>query len=300
MPLDEFQKVITAVLSANRGAESPFAGGAVIQQHGFRLSEDQDIFTGREFNSIVERDIEALRHAGFRTFRQKDFHGFQEHLVTGPAGRTTVQWTQALGSEFYEPVPDPLFGYRLHFADLAVNKALAAGSRIAKRDFVDLWMLDRHVIPLWRIICAAPGKDPDFSPLSLVEHMSRNWHFARTRTGGTSDRFEVTYDISLGDMVPPLRETICGTAAILDGIPHELYGCLQVDDGGQPMLSRETNHEVGQWIYPKRNGCMPSFSGMDGEMIAGLIAEYGRDGSRYTMGNPQAPTGMDDGGGVDP
>ena len=45
MPLDEFQKSVIAVVSRNRDSGSPFAGGAVIQQHGFRLTEDQDIFT---------------------------------------------------------------------------------------------------------------------------------------------------------------------------------------------------------------------------------------------------------------
>ena len=45
MPLDEFQKGVIAVISHNRGPGSPFAGDAVIRQHGFRLSEDQDIFT---------------------------------------------------------------------------------------------------------------------------------------------------------------------------------------------------------------------------------------------------------------
>ena len=48
MSLDEFQKGVIAVISRNRDPGSPFASGAVIKQHGFRLSEDQDIFTAGE------------------------------------------------------------------------------------------------------------------------------------------------------------------------------------------------------------------------------------------------------------
>ncbi len=224
-----------------------------------------------------------MRNAGYNAFAQDAYTGFREYLVTGPSGRTTVQWTRGLSQEFYRPVPDPLFGYRLHFVDLAVNKVLASGSRMAIRDFVDLWMLDRHVIPLWRMVCAAPGKDRDFSPLSLVERMSRNWHFARIGGGGTDDRYVPTYDIPLDDMGADIRDSILGTGVFLDRVSHEFYGRLQVDDEGRPILSREMDPDAGRWMDPRSGGGLPSFPGIDDEMVAGLIAEYGRDGTRYTM-----------------
>ena len=52
------------------------------------------------------------------------------------SGATAQQWTHGLTGEFCSPLPDPKFGYRLHFADLAVNKALAAANLMVVADFV--------------------------------------------------------------------------------------------------------------------------------------------------------------------
>ena len=182
VPLDEFQKGITTLLSANRDMDSPFAGGPVIQQHGFWLSKDQDIFSGSDVGDIARQDIATLDEAGYDVCVRRHYDGFLECSVVKPEeGAAILQWTQALSLEFYQPVPDDRFGYRLHFADLAANKALAGATRSAVRDFVDLWMLGRHVLPLWRILCTAPGKDRDFNPLSMVERMLFNWHIAKAR-----------------------------------------------------------------------------------------------------------------------
>ncbi len=279
MPLDEFQKAITAVLSANRDAASPFAGGAVIQRHGFRLSNDQDIFTGWDLEDVAERDMATLESAGYTVSPERIRDGFRECIVSRPAvGRTILQWTHGLSREFYRPVPDELFGFRLHFADLAVNKALAAGNRMVVRDFADLWMLDRHVIPLWRIVCAAPGKDPDFSPQSLLEDISRNWHFARARDEGS---YDVTVDVSPEEMGAGLRASIREARFVLDILPEDRYGHLQIGSDGLVAVSKEPM-PGGRWIAPQPGGCMPSFDGIDHEMIARLIAEYGPEGSRYT------------------
>ena len=277
MPLDEFQKGVIAVISRNRGPGSPFAGGAVIQQHGFRLSEDQDIFAAGDLDVLMQRDTASLEAAGYNVRPGRSFDGFRECQVMKPLiGTTTLQWTHGLISEYYGPVPDPRFGWRLHFADLAVNKALAAGSRMRKRDFADLWMLDRHVMPLWRMACAVPGKDPDFNPFSVVEEISRNWHFAK---GRDDDRVDVTTDISIDEMGPGLRNSIHESRLVLRDVDPECYGRLQVDDAGQPLLGREVS-SGGTWKAPRPGGALPAFAGMDSEMIAGLIAEYGPEGSR--------------------
>ncbi len=154
MPLDEFQREVIAVICRNRAPESPFAGGAVIQQHGFRIPEDRDIFTtGQEpLDDLVQADRTALEKAGFRVNLRRSHSGFRECAVMMPmTGATILQWTVALAHEFHAPVPDPQFGHQLHPADLAVNKLLAAAGSVRKRDFVDLWKLDRHVMPLWHV-----------------------------------------------------------------------------------------------------------------------------------------------------
>ena len=283
MPLDEFQKGIVAVISSNRDPQSAFAGGGVIQQHGIRLTDDQDIFASDDglLDDLVQADRRALEAAGYTVRNTRKFDGFRECLISKPmTGSTVLQWTAGLANEYFAPVPDPLFGYRLHFADLAVNKALAAGSRMKKRDFVDLLMLDRHVMPLWRMACAVPGKRPDLNPFSLIERMSHNWDMA-VRRNAADDRLVLTDELSLEEIGQGLFASLAEARLKLPDAPPESYGRLQVDGGGQPVVDREFS-SGGTWKVPRRGGALPSFEEIDSEMIAGLIAEYGLDGSRHT------------------
>ena len=197
-----------------------------------------------------------------------------------------------LANEYFAPVPDPLFGYRLHFADLAVNKALAAGSRTKKRDFVDLLMLDRHVMPLWRMACAVPGKRPDLNPFSLVERMSRNWDLA-VRRNAADDRLVLTDELSLEEIGAGLFASLEEARMKLQDAPPESYGRLEVDGNGHPAVDRGIT-SGGKWKAPRPGGALPSFEGIDSEMIAGLIAQYGLEGSRHTGPAPPSPqTGGD-------
>ena len=283
MPLDEFQKGVIAVINRNRDPASPFARGAVIQQHGFRLSENQDIFTSSDaqLDRLVQADQSVLEANGYATQLCRSYSGFRECRVTKPmSGNTILQWTAALAREYYAPVPDPQFGYRLHFADLAVNKALAASRRMMMRDFVDLWMLDRHVMPLWRMACAAPGKETSLNPFSLVEDIAFNWS-ATVRRDDPDDLPTLTTEVSLEEIGTGLRKAMREARLILREVEPARYGRLQVGDAGQPALTREIT-AGGTWKVPKPGGALPAFAGVDSEMVAGLIAEYGPEGSRYT------------------
>ena len=293
MPLDEFQKGVVAVIRRNRDPASPFAGGAVIQQHGFRVSEDQDIFTSSDehLDTLVQDDREALEANGYVTQVRRSYSGFRECRVAMPiTGTTILQWTAALAREYYAPVPDPQFGYRLHFADLAVNKALAASGRMRKRDFVDLWMLDRHVMPLWRMACAAPGKETDLNPFSLVEDIAFNWSVT-VRRDDPGDHPTLTTEVSPEEIGAGLRKAIREARLILRDIEPAHYVRLQVGDTGQPLLAREIT-AGGTWRAPRPGGALPAFAGTDSEMVARLIAEYGLEGSRFTGEAPAAETGQ--------
>lgn len=62
---------------------------------------------------------------------------------------------------------------------LTTNKALALSARTETRDYVDIVELQR-TYPLAAICWAACGKDPGFTPLSLLKRMRR---FARIEPG---------------------------------------------------------------------------------------------------------------------
>jgi hypothetical protein len=105
------------------------------------LSEDQDWFhpDDADIATVAKRDIEALDSAGFAVSTATPHEGLIEATVSKAAeGRTTIQWMQSGSWNFFQPVPDELFGWRLHMADLAINKALAAGGRRQVRVYPDL------------------------------------------------------------------------------------------------------------------------------------------------------------------
>ncbi len=295
MQLDDFQKSVIAIISSNRSPKGPF-GGSVIQLHGTRLTDDQDIVVADDdfLDDLVTADQEALEAAGFTVKQHRRYPGFRDFRIMKPMiGTTTLQWTAALANEYFAPVPDDLFGYRLHFVDLAVNKSVAAANKLKKRDFVDLVMLDRHVMPLWRMVCAAAGKRPDINPFSMVERISRNWD-AAARKDAPGDRLVTTTEVSLSEIGDSLDSMLFEVRRILDDIPPKSLGRLQVDESGQPVLDREIT-TGGRWKAPMPGGALPAFPGMDSEMIAGLIAEYGPEGSRYT-GDARPEAGLDKGG----
>jgi hypothetical protein len=128
----------------------------------------------------------------------------------------------AIGWNFFQPVPDDMFGWRLHMADLAINKALAAGGRRQVRDYADLALIHQYMIPLWHVWWAAPGKDESWSPVSLVEKIA-----------ATSGFRQADFDADLANTIP-LKVA-------------EVLRTLRLDAGNTaPLLHDRTRHPLDQ------------------------------------------------------
>ena len=65
------------------------------------------------------------------------------------------------------------YGYLLHPIDLSVNKLLALAGRDEPRDFLDIIDIHSNILPLGALIWASVGKDPGFSPNSLLNLIRR-------------------------------------------------------------------------------------------------------------------------------
>ncbi len=186
MPLTAFQKGILAVLAANRSEESHFAGGVLLNapDDSPRFSRDFDIFhdVAAEVVAASERDVASLRAAGFSVGlvsrhgeweREATFRRARVHDAAGDF--VEIDWAADSAFRFFPIERDPLFGWRLHVFDSATNKALTLAARTETRDYVDIVELGGR-FPLAAICWAACGKDPGFTPLSLLRMMRR---FAR-------------------------------------------------------------------------------------------------------------------------
>lgn len=183
MPLTAFQKDVLAVLAANRSEESHFAGGALLNaaDDSARYSRDFDIFhdVAAEVTRASDRDVASLRTAGFtvETLSRYDEWAreatFRRAIVRGVAPDIVeVDWAADSAFRFFPIERDPQLGWRLHLFDAATNKALTLAARTETRDYVDIVELAGR-FPLEAICWAACGKDPGFTPLSLLAMMRR-------------------------------------------------------------------------------------------------------------------------------
>ena len=83
-----------------------------------------------------------------------------------------IDWAADSAFRFFPIERDAQLGWRLHLFDIATNKALALSARTETRDYVDIVEL-HQTFPLPAICWAACGKDPGFTPLSLLKMMRR-------------------------------------------------------------------------------------------------------------------------------
>ncbi|MBA3888888.1 MAG: hypothetical protein H0X67_24655 [Acidobacteria bacterium] len=269
MPLTAFQKDVLAVLAANRSEESHFAGGVLLHasDDSPRFSRDFDIFhdVALEVVRASERDVASLRGAGF-TVATVSRHGewerdttFRRAIVRGAGALVEIDWAADSAFRFFPIERDAQLGWRLHLFDAATNKALTLAARTETRDYVDIVELAGR-FPLAAICWAACGKDPGFTPLSLLKMMRR---FARIDP--------VELDKIQARALDPLDlkarwlaisdEAEAEMTALADHRPEIPVGIAFVDAsgtpgwiGGDPALRRHA---------PSVRGCWPQVRGLN-------------------------------------
>ena len=124
-------------------------------------------------------DAVALTAAGFSVEMEKRFPTFHRAWVAHGARRMKIEWVVDSAFRFFPAIPDPELGYRLHEADLAVNKILAGAGRVKIRDYLDLIHLEETGLTLGALAWAATGKDPGMAPLFVLNELSRNARYYR-------------------------------------------------------------------------------------------------------------------------
>jgi hypothetical protein len=283
--LDNFQSDILKVLARNRSTRSVMAGGSVLNYHAFRLSDDQDLFhpDGHALTEEVNRDVASLVANGYRVDVTQKMEGLIEAVVSAPDNPPTLlQWVQSGLLNYFAPVADPDFGFRLHYADLAVNKVDAAASRREVRDFVDLFLINEHIMPLWHAIWAAPGKNEQFSPIRIIDELRRKNSFTQARV---DEEIETMIDINAAEMGRGLTEALNKAEEIFHTLPPKLVGNLFLDRNDQ--LVNELDAVMGglkngsvRPVGPVPNGAVPTNPGIDQALVEKLIEEFGYKGSK--------------------
>jgi hypothetical protein len=184
MGLSAYQRGICRLLAAQRlqRGESYLAGGATLNEllQAPRLSRDIDIFRDTDEALAIswQADRAALESAGFAVNVFRERPGFVEAEVRAGSESVLMQWARDSAFRFFPLVQHEELGLTLHPFDLATSKVLALVGRLEPRDFVDTLACDERVQPLGCLAWAASGKDPGFSPASILEEAARTARYS--------------------------------------------------------------------------------------------------------------------------
>jgi hypothetical protein len=226
VPLTDYQATLARLLSKNRTFDSYLAGGAaiLIEPNTTRFSRDLDYFHDSEARvaEAFAADRELLETSGYSIDVDLNQPGFIRAIVRKDGHATKVEWARDSAWRFMPTVRDERVGFVLHPVDLAVNKILALAGRDEPRDVLDALHLHRHVLALGALCWAACGKDPGFTPLSLLELLRRR---GRVRAEELA-RLELAEPIDLHGMKRAWLEALDGVEPFVAARPAEEIGCL--------------------------------------------------------------------------
>lgn len=226
VPLTDFQREVLALLAPNRSPDSYLAGGAALHSapNSVRYSNDLDFFhdSAARVATAFNEDNRLLREAEYGVGLELSQPGFIRAIVSRDDRATRIDWAHDSAWRFMPPVRDALGGFLLHEIDLAVNKTLALAGRDEPRDYVDILFIHERILPLGALCWAAAGKDPGFTPLSLLELLKRRGRYRPEQLS----RLDLATPI---DLVASKRAWLAALEQVEDfarSRPAEEIGCL--------------------------------------------------------------------------
>jgi len=264
VPLSKLQTDILRLLAAHRNPESYVAGATALNEHGPRFSGDIDIFHDREESVAQAAAVDAalLGKNGFAFNWLRREPGIHAAIMHRGDEATKLEWVRDSDFRFFPTVEDELFGYRLHVADLATNKALAAAGRSEPRDVLDLLYIHQKHLPLGAVIWAAVAKDPGYSPESLITEIRRN---ARYLQDDYAD-LALTEPVDAAVVSQKLKKSLEEAEAFVRAMPHGKEGLLFLANN-LPVQPDPNNLAIYLEHSGLRRGHWPSSSEIGSAMV---------------------------------
>ncbi len=260
MPLTPFQAAIARLLAVNRTPDSYLAGGAAlhIEPNSKRFSNDLDYFHDSEERvaSAFAEDRALLERAGYSLELSLRQPGYFRGVVSKEGQQTKIEWAHDSAWRFLPPVRNDTSGYQLHPIDLAINKLLALVGRDEPRDFLDTLEVHQNVLPLGALCWAAAGKDPGYTPLSLLSLLQRRGRYHPEDFA----RLSLREPIDLVALKAIWLSAIADAEAFIRSRPPEEMGCLYYSRSLQKFVGDFDPAEVGQDIalhFGRPGGVLP-------------------------------------------
>ena len=256
MPLSDYQASLARLLSKNRTFDSYLAGGAaiLIEPTTTRFSRDLDYFHDSEARvaEAFAADSRLLETSGYSMDVDLNQPGYIRAIVRRGQDATKVEWARDSAWRFMPTVRDDRVGFLLHPVDLAVNKVLALAGRDEPRDVLDAIHLDRHVLGFGALCWAACGKDPGFTPLSLLELLRRR---GRLRAEDLL-RLDLVEPVDLHDVKRAWLATLEAVEPFVASRPPDEIGCLYYSGSKRTFVDpREVKDAVPHFGRP--GGVLP-------------------------------------------
>ncbi len=148
-----------------------------------------------------------------------------------------MDWARDSAWRFMPLVREAFGGFLLHPVDLAVNKILVLAGRDEARDFVDTLVVHHRVLPLAGLCWAAAGKDPGFTPLSLLELLKRRGRHREEEIR----RLNLAEPFDLRSAKVEWMEALSFAEAFARERPPEELGCLYYSAAGDRFTLPESN-----------------------------------------------------------
>lgn len=184
MALTRLQRAICQLIAKNRieAGESYVAGGVALGEAlgSARVSRDIDLFhdTNEALDATWAADRHLIEREGYDIEVVRELRGFVQAIIRGLGDSVKMEWVRDSAYRFFPLQLDATLGVTLHPFDLATNKVLALVGRLEVRDWVDAIESHDRVQPFGYLVWAACGKDPGFSPSSILEFASRSHYSA--------------------------------------------------------------------------------------------------------------------------
>jgi len=251
VPLTDFQAALARLLAENRTFDSYLAGGAaiLIEPSSERYSNDLDYFhdSERRVAEAFTADRELLEAHGYVVQQDLNQPGYIRAVVRLEETSTKVEWAHDSSWRFMPTVRDERVGFVLHPVDLAINKVLALAGRDEPRDLVDVLYQHREVLCLGAMCWAACGKDPGFTPLSLLGLLRRR---GRVRPEDLA-RLNLAVAIDLQELKSEWLQALDSVEPFAAARPAEEIGCLYYSRSHQAFVDpREVEDAVPHFGRP--------------------------------------------------
>ena len=226
VPLTRLQQEVLALLARSRDSDGYLAGGTALNlaPTSRRFSDDIDFFHD-SIEAVAKsfaHDSSMLETAGYRLEIRLSQPGHIRALVSTDDQSTLIDWARDSAWRFMPLVEDETGGLLLHEADLAINKVLTLAGRDEIRDFVDIMQVHEDVLPLGAMIWAAVGKDPGFTPMSLLEQLKRRGRYRPEDVA----RLVLAVPFDLTKAKTAWRAALAEADSFIRERPHDEVGCL--------------------------------------------------------------------------